>query len=171
MVAAVAGGTLWQAKLPAPIPTLIIGAVYWVAAEGASRVNLDELIVRTSTVQETIIISCGCRVVMADSITWLYFVNSLTSGAHWMPSLSISVNPTMGAAILWWQAAVLGTVRVKCNFSTLTFEVLVSAEVPAFVTILATGVFTAGVAISIGLDMLLFFVWANPIAGDSGEVI
>ena len=76
----------------------------------------------------------------------------------------------MGAAILWWQAAVLGTVLVKCNCSTLTGEVLVSAEVPAFVAILATGVFTADVA-SIGLDMLVFFVWANPIAGDSGEVI
>ena len=84
LVAAVAGGTLWQAKLPAPIPTLIIGAVYWVAAEGASRVNLDELIVRTSAVQKTIIISCWCRVVIADSTTWLYFVNSLTSGAHWI---------------------------------------------------------------------------------------
>ena len=65
----------------------------------------------------------------------------------------------------------MGTVRVKCNFSTLTFEVLVSAEVPAFVTILAAGVFTAGVAISISLNVLLFFVRTNPIAGDSGEVI
>ena len=73
-----------NAKVPAPIPTLIMGAVYWVAAEGASRVNLDELIVRTSTVQKTIIISCWCRVVIADSITWLYFVNSLTSGTHWV---------------------------------------------------------------------------------------
>ena len=77
----------------------------------------------------------------------------------------------MGAAILWWQAAVLGTVLVKCNFSTLTFEVLISAEVPAFVTIIATGVFTAGAGASTSLNVLLFFVRTNPIAGDSGEVI
>ena len=95
----------------------------------------------------------------------------MTSGAHCRPGVPITVNTTMEAAILWLQAAVLGTVLVKCNCSTLTVPVLVSAEVPAFVTILATGVFTAGVA-SIGrLDMLLFFVGANPIAGDSGEVI
>ena len=43
MVAADAGGTLWQAKLPAPIPSLIVGTVPWVAAEGASRVNLDNI--------------------------------------------------------------------------------------------------------------------------------
>ena len=98
-------------------------------------------------------------------------MNSLTSGAHCKPGVPINVNTTMGAAILWWQAAVLGTVLVKCDCSTLTGPPLVSAEVPALVTIIATGVFTAGVAISISLDMLLFFVGANPIAGDSGEVI
>ena len=98
-------------------------------------------------------------------------MNSLTSGAHCKPGVPINVNTTMGAAILWWQAAVLGTVLVKCDCSTPTGPPLVYAEVPALVTILATGVFTAGVASIIGLDMLLFFVRTNPIAGDSGEVI
>ena len=104
-------------------------------------------------------------------MTGLYFVDSLTSGAHCRPGVPIPVNPTMGAAILWWQAAVLGTVPFKCDCSALTGVANVNTEVPAFVTILATGVFTAGVAVINGLDMLLFFVGANPIAGDSGEVI
>ena len=72
-VAAVAGGTLWQANLATPIPPFIIGTVFWVAAEVASRVSL------------------GIVVIIADSMTELCFVNSLTSGAHWISCISITV--------------------------------------------------------------------------------
>ena len=43
-------------------------------------------------------------------MTELCFADSLSGGTHWILGIPIATNPTVGAAILWGQAAVLGTV-------------------------------------------------------------
>ena len=41
----------------------------------------------------------------------------------------------MCAGVSWWEAAVLGTVPGQCDIATNTVPELVSAEVPALVTV------------------------------------
>ena len=68
--------------------------------------------IKTAAVEDTVFTGYRCWVVIVrtGSMTELRFADSLSSGAHWIIGVSIPVNPTVGAAILWWKAAVLETV-------------------------------------------------------------
>ena len=49
-------------------------------------------------------------VIRTESKTKFFFINNLSSGAHRIVGIPISVNPNMGARISRWETAVLGTV-------------------------------------------------------------
>ena len=134
--AAIAGRILWHANAVTPEPALIMGAIFRVAGHVSSSISLYLVFVRTAAVEDTVITGCWLRVIIVrtGSMTELCFADSLASGAHWILSASISVNPTVGAAILWWKAAVLETVPGECDCSTLTGPLLPNTEAPAFVS-------------------------------------
>ena len=85
-----------------PEPALFVGAVLRVAGHVSVSFSPDLVVVRTA-VEDTIITGCWCWVVIVrtGSMTELCFADCLSSGAHWILGVSISVNPNMGAAILW----------------------------------------------------------------------
>ena len=88
------------------------GAIFRVAGHVSSSISLYLVVVRTAAVEDTVITGCWLRVILVrtGSMTELCCAYSLSSGAHWILGVSTTVNPTMGAAILWRQAAVLETV-------------------------------------------------------------
>ena len=85
-----------------PEPALFVGAALRVAGHVAVSFSPDLVVVRTA-VEDTVITGCLCRVIIVrtGSMTELCFADSLSSGAHWILGVSIPVNPTVGAAILW----------------------------------------------------------------------
>ena len=85
-----------------PEPALFVGAVGWVAGPVAVSFSPD-LVVTGTAVEDTIFTGCWCRVIIVrtGSMTELCFADCLSSGAHWIIGVSIPINPTVGAAILW----------------------------------------------------------------------
>ena len=95
--------SLLGTNVATPEPALFVGTLGWVAAGVAGTIRLDLVASVGTAVEDTIITGCWCRVVIlrTGSMTELCFADSLSSGAHWILGVSISVNPTVGAAILW----------------------------------------------------------------------
>ena len=83
-----------------PEPALFVGAVLRVA--GHVAIMQDFVVVRTA-VEDTVITGCWCWVVIVrtGSMTELKFADCLSCGAHWILGISIPINPTAEAAILW----------------------------------------------------------------------
>ena len=71
-------------------------------------IMVGDWIVHTGDV--TCIIGMEKVVMRADSITGFCFIHSLTSGAHKIHGIPISVNFIIGARVSRWETATLGTV-------------------------------------------------------------
>ena len=101
--AAITRRILRQANVVTPEPALIMGAIFRVAGHVSSSISLYLVFVRTAAVEDTVFTGYRCWVVIVrtGSMTELCFADSLSSGAHWILGVSILINPTVGAAILW----------------------------------------------------------------------
>ena len=78
-------------------------AVHRGAGHVAVSFGLYLVVVRTAAAEDTVITGRWCWVVIVrtGSMTELCFADSLSSGAHWILGVSIPINPTVGADILW----------------------------------------------------------------------